>query len=123
MVFTGNRRAEQREDAVSHRLRDIAFIAMHGFHHEQQRRVDNCARFFRVEILDEIHRVLDIGEQRGDGFPFSIIGPARLHRRLLGEDTFGEVRWRVRAGITSAGLRDAVVAEWGSTFATEFRMG
>ena len=123
VILVSYRRTEKRHDAVSRRASDEALVAMHGFHHPPQRRLDDAARLLGVEILHQLDRGLDVRKERRDRFPLALLSAARLHRRLLGEDTFGEVRWRVRAGITSAGLRDAVVAEWGSTFATEFRMG
>ena len=38
MVLMGDRRAEQREDAVAGRLHDVAVIAMHRVDHQLQRR-------------------------------------------------------------------------------------
>jgi bacterioferritin-associated ferredoxin len=39
---------------------------MHRVHHQLERGVDEAARLFRVEVLDQIHRTLDIGKQSGD---------------------------------------------------------
>ena len=51
MVLVGDRRAEQREDAVAGGLHDVAVVAMHRLHHQLERRIDDCARFFGVKIL------------------------------------------------------------------------
>jgi hypothetical protein len=44
MVLVRDRRAEQREDAITGRLHDIAVIAMNRIDHEFQRGIDNAAR-------------------------------------------------------------------------------
>ena len=89
VVFMGERRPEEGENAIAHRLGYIAFIAMHGGHHELQGRVNNGARVFRVKVLDEFHRALDIGEQCGNGFALAVNPAARFERRLLSADTLG----------------------------------
>ena len=38
---------------------------MHRVHHQLERRIDQAARVLRVEVLDQLHRALDVGEQRG----------------------------------------------------------
>ena len=67
MVLVRDRRAEQREDSVAGALHDVAVVAPHRIDHQLQRRIDNRARFFGIEVLFELGRALDIGEQRGDG--------------------------------------------------------
>ena len=61
-----DRRAEQREDTVAGRLHDIAVVPVNGIDHELQRRIDNCACLFGVEVLLKFSRSLDVREQRGD---------------------------------------------------------
>src|SRR6266851_8950388 len=46
MVLVRDGRAEQSEDAVARRLRDVAAVAMHRRHHKLQHRVDDRARLF-----------------------------------------------------------------------------
>src|SRR5262250_1606922 len=72
MVFMRDRRAEQGEDTVAGLLGDITVIVMDGVDHQLQRRIDNGAGVLRVEVLDQLHRALDIGEQRGDGFALAL---------------------------------------------------
>jgi len=54
MVLVGNRRAEKREDAVASRLHDVAVVAMRRLDHQLQRRIDNRARRFRVEVAHQL---------------------------------------------------------------------
>ena len=67
VVLVRDRRAEQREDAVAGRLHDVPVVAMDRVDHQLQRRIDNRARLFRVEVAHQFGRTLDVGEQRGDG--------------------------------------------------------
>ena len=66
MVLVRDRRAEQREDAVAGGLHDVAVVAMDRVDHQPQRRIDNRARLLGVEVLHQLHRALDVGEQRRD---------------------------------------------------------
>jgi hypothetical protein len=61
-------RAEQREDSVAGRLHDVAVVAAHRVDHQLQRRINDRARFFGIEVLLQLRRALDIREQRGDRF-------------------------------------------------------
>ena len=54
VVFVGDRRAKQREDAIAQRLRHIALVAMHRLHHEPQSGIDNVPGFFGVEIFQQV---------------------------------------------------------------------
>src|SRR5882762_2413071 len=69
----------------------IAFVAVHGVHHEAQGRINQVARCLRVEVFEEGHRPLDVGEQGGDGLTLAIRGAARLERRLLGQNALGQM--------------------------------
>jgi hypothetical protein len=40
--------------------------------HHLERRIDDTAGLLRVEVLDQFHRALNIGEQCGDGLAFPI---------------------------------------------------
>jgi hypothetical protein len=66
VVLVGDRSAEQREDAVAGRLHDIAVVVMGCVDHQLQRRVEDRASFFGVNVLHQIHRALDVGKQRCD---------------------------------------------------------
>ena len=66
MVLVGNRGAEEREDPVAGGLHNVAVVAPNCVDHKLQRRVDQGAGFFGIEILLQLRRALDIGEQHGD---------------------------------------------------------
>ena len=54
MVLVRDGRAEQGEDAVTGRLRDVTTVAMHRRHHELQHRVDDRAGLLRVQIAHQL---------------------------------------------------------------------
>src|SRR5581483_12213739 len=95
MVFMGKRSAKQREDAIAERLRHVAFVAMHGVHHELQGWIDQCPRFFRVKVARERGEPGQVGKERGDSLAFTIWRAARFHCCSLGLDAFGQVLRRV----------------------------
>ncbi len=66
MVLVGHRGAEQREDPVAGGLYYVAVVAPNCLDHKLQRRVDQRAGFFGIEILLQLRRALDIGEQHSD---------------------------------------------------------
>ena len=76
MIFVGNRRAEQRQDAIAHGLGDVALVAVHGVHHELQSRIDDAARLFGIEVFQQGHGALDVGKQHGDLFALAFQGGA-----------------------------------------------
>ena len=72
MVLVRDRRAEQREDAVAGRLHDVAVVAMDRVDHQLERRIDDRARLLGVEVLHQLGRALDVGEQRGDRLALAV---------------------------------------------------
>jgi hypothetical protein len=64
MILVRDRCTEQREAAVAGGLRNVAAVVPHRFDHQLERRIDDRARLFGIEILHQIHRALDIREQR-----------------------------------------------------------
>jgi hypothetical protein len=66
MVLVRDGRAEQGENPVAGRLRNITAIAMHRRYHKLQNRVDDRARFLGIEIAHQLRRALDVREQRSD---------------------------------------------------------
>ena len=89
MILMRDRRAEQREDSVAGGLHDVTVVAMHRVDHQFQRGIDNRARLFGIETLHQVHRSLDIREQRRHGFALaarSVLGSlfqirTRMERR------------------------------------------
>jgi hypothetical protein len=45
---------------------------MHRVDHQLQRRIDYRARLLGVEVLHQLHRALDVGEQSGDGLALTV---------------------------------------------------
>jgi len=72
MVLVRERRAEEREDAITSGLHDVAVVAPRRFDHDLQRRVDNRACFFRIEVLLKLRGTLDVREQCGDCLTFTV---------------------------------------------------
>src|SRR5215469_16876376 len=66
MVLMRYRRPEQRENSVAGRLRNIAAVMMDCIHHEIERRIDYGPRLFWIEVLNQLHRAFDVGEERRD---------------------------------------------------------
>jgi hypothetical protein len=64
MILMRHRRPEQRKDAVAGGLHDVAVVAVDGVHHQLESGIDDSARFLGVEVLHQLHRALDVGEQR-----------------------------------------------------------
>src|SRR5713101_2151493 len=98
MIFMGNGRAKQRQDAIAERLGDVALIAMDGLHHELQRGINNGPGVLRVEPFDERGRAFEVSEESSDGLALTLGDTTRLHRRLLGEDMLGSMTRRVGDG-------------------------
>ena len=89
VVFVGERRPEERHDAVAHHLVDGALVAMDRLHHALQHRVEELPRFLGVAVGEQLHRALEVGEQNGDLLALALQGG------LGGEDLLGEVPGRV----------------------------
>ena len=105
VILARDRRAEQGEDAIAQRLRDIALVAVHRVHHQPQGWVDQLARPFRVHAVEQGHRTLDVGEQRGNDLAF--VGMLCELRGVGMAKTFGQmaghlgVRHAARAGVAN----------------------
>ena len=72
VVFVGQRRPEQRHNAVTEHLVHRALIAVHRLHHGVQGGVQDGPGLFRVEVADQLRRALEVGKQHRDllAFPF-----------------------------------------------------
>ena len=66
VVLVRDRRTEQGHDAVALHSVDGTFVAADRIDHRIERRTQPQLRFFRVEILDQIRRTLDVSEQNRD---------------------------------------------------------
>ena len=50
VILVGHRRAEESHDAVAHHLVDRALVAMHGFDHELQHRIEEPLRLLGIAV-------------------------------------------------------------------------
>ncbi len=95
MILVGDRRAEQRHDAVAGVLVDRALEAMHPVGEDLEEAVEDLVPIFRVELLGQIHRALHVGEQHRHLLPLAFESGLRL------QDLFGEVLGSVGARVGS----------------------
>jgi hypothetical protein len=92
MVLVRERRAEERHDAVAHDLVDGALVPVNGLHHAFEDRIEQLARLLGVAVGKQFHRALEVGEEHGHLLALA------FQRGLRGEDSLGEVLWRVGLG-------------------------
>jgi hypothetical protein len=85
MVLMRDRRAEQSEDAVAGGLHHITVVAMRRLDHQSQRRIDDRARLFGIEVFHQFGRTLDVREQRRHRLAFTL-DYLRIRRGLADSD-------------------------------------
>src|SRR5579862_651302 len=125
MVLMRDWSAEQREDAIACGLHDVAVVAAHRVDHQLECWIDDRARFFRIEILLQLGRSLDVGEQRRHRLALAVeifsggrVGyPNQQFVRLLGR---GDRRWlsERRAAVSTKAFSRWVI---GTAFRTNTR--
>ena len=111
------RRTEQRKDAITQGLRDIAVILMHRVHHQLQGGINNRSGFFRVESFNQGCRAFEIGKQRRDRLAFTVCATSCFQRRLFRADALGQMQRRV-AQASSGGLGLEVCGEFALALST-----
>src|SRR5215467_3808468 len=72
MVLVCNGSAEEPKDPVSGRLRHITAVTHDRINHQPERRIDDGAGFLGVEVLNQLHRSLDVSEQNRDSLALTI---------------------------------------------------
>ena len=72
MILVRDRSAEQGEDPVAGALHDVPVVAASGVDHQLERGIDDRPRLFGIEILLELGRSLDVGEQCGNRLALSL---------------------------------------------------
>jgi hypothetical protein len=97
VVLVGERRPEERHDAVAHDLVDGTLIAVNRLHHPLEYRVEDLACFLRIAVAEQLHRTFKVGEENCDLLALAFEG------RLGGEDLLGEVGGRVGVRGTRGG--------------------
>ena len=99
VIFMGNRRPEERHDAIPQHLVHRALIAVHGVHHAVQGRVQELLGGLGVEVPDQLGGVFDIGEQHRHLLALAFQVMARV------KDFFGEMWWGIGQGCRRRGGR------------------
>ncbi len=89
VVLVGDRRAEQRHDAIAGELVHRAFPVVDGVQHELEGAVHQLMELLRVEGAGQLGRALHVDEEDGHVLPFA------AERSALGENALGEVPRRV----------------------------
>src|SRR5258706_8827758 len=92
MVLVREWRAEDRHDTVAHDLIDGAFVAVDGFHHALEHRIEQLAGVLGIAVREQLERALDVGEEHRDLLALA------LQRAAVAQDLFGEVSRRVALG-------------------------
>jgi hypothetical protein len=92
MVLVGDGGSEERHDAVTEKLIDVAFVAVNCLQHDLERPVHNRVDVFGVQFFGDRREAAHIHEHHGDVLALA------LHGALGGEDLLGEVLWRVGGG-------------------------
>jgi hypothetical protein len=66
MVLLGERRAEERHDAVAHDLVDGALVAVDGLHHVFENGIEEPASLLWVAVGEKLHRALQVSKEDCD---------------------------------------------------------
>jgi hypothetical protein len=85
VIFVGERRAEQRHDAVAHHLVHRPLVTVNGLHHQLENRIEDLARILGIAVGQELHRALDVGKE--DGYLLALALEGGFGR----EDLLGQV--------------------------------
>ena len=96
MVFVGDRRTEQRHDPVAGELVDEPFEAPHAFGEDLEEALHDRRELLGVELLGQLHRSFDVGEENGDLLALAFDRTAR------GQDLFRKMLRRVGPWLTDA---------------------
>jgi len=114
VVLMGQRRAEERHDAVAHHLVHGALVAVHGLHRPFEHGVEELPRLLGIAVGEQLHGALEVGEQDGDLLALARKGGLRR------EDPLGQVLGRVGLGGGEARCR-ARAGDWLRTLEAELR--
>jgi hypothetical protein len=93
--------AEQGHDPVAGVLVHRTLEAVHALGENLKEALENPVPPFRIELLGQLHRALDVGEQHGDLLALAFEGGLRL-QDLVGE-VFGSVAARTSRQVVRGG--------------------
>jgi hypothetical protein len=91
VVLVGERRPEERHDAVAHHLVDGALVAVHRLHHQLAHPVDDRPELLGIAVRDRFDEAVDVGEEHRHLLALALQRLARV------ENALGQVRRRVDA--------------------------
>ena len=74
VVLVGDRRAEERHDAVAHDLVHRALVAVDRLHHPLEHGIEEPARLLGIAVGEQLHRALEVGEEHGDLLALALEG-------------------------------------------------
>jgi len=63
VIFMGQRRAEERHDAVAHHLVHGTLVVVDGLHHAFEDRVEKLPRILGIAVGEQFHRTLEVREE------------------------------------------------------------
>jgi hypothetical protein len=89
VILMGERRPEQRHDAVAHYLIHGSLVVMDSFHHPIEDWRENFARFLGIAVGKQFHRTLQIGKEHCYLFTLA------FERGSRNQNSFGEMRRQV----------------------------
>ena len=72
MVLVRDWSAEQRKDAITGRLHNVAVVVIYGIDHQLQSGIYQGARLFWIQTFQQFGRTSNIGEERSDRFPLAV---------------------------------------------------
>ena len=98
VVLVRDRRAEQRHDAVAGVLVHRPLEAVHALGEDGEEAVEDRVPLFGIELLGQLHRALDVGEQYGDLLALAFEGTATA------ENLFRQMAGRIGAGTVDSRL-------------------
>ena len=76
VILVGQRRAEERHDAVAHDLVDRALVAVDSLHHAFEHGIEELPRLLGVAVGQQFHGALEVGEQHRDLLALAFEGGA-----------------------------------------------
>src|SRR2546428_457561 len=113
MVLMCDGRPEERHDAVTEKLVDRAFVAVHLGQHEVEGSAHQAVDFLRVDTLGQRSEPRDVHKKHRDLLTLALqCGPR-------GEDLLDEVLWSVGLGGGEACLPGGLTADWNPAFVAE----
>jgi hypothetical protein len=111
MILVCEGRPEERHDAVAGEFVDEALEALDPIGEDLEKAVHDLRLIFRIELLRQLHRALDVGEEYRDLLAFT------FERGARGQDLVGQVFRGVCASRGCSGR--LVTTQRGAAFATK----